>query len=68
MLLNLWVDNNNTVHFHINQSYNMKKTKNTITVIIETVDGNTFSFNKVINFVKQGEQGTGSTIYTLVIE
>ena len=68
MLLSLWVDNENIIHFHIRQSYNMTKTKNTITAIIETVDGNTFSFNKVINFVKQGEQGTGGTSYTLVIE
>lgn len=68
MLLSLWVDNENVIHFHIRQSYNMTKTKNTITAIIETVDGNTFSFNKVINFVKQGEQGTGGTSYTLVIE
>lgn len=68
MLMNLWVDNENTIHFHIRQNYNMTYTKNTITIIIETVDGNTFSFNKVINFVKQGEQGSSGTAYSLVIE
>lgn len=67
MIENLWVDNNNILHYTIKQKYKVNFNNNTITVKIITIDGKEFTFKKEILFLKDGDQGTNGTTYIAAI-
>ena len=62
------VDSDNKVHFNIYPKFDSSRNINTLKLIIETVNGETYYFNKTINFVKEGEQGTNGLTHTMIIK
>lgn len=69
MMYNMWIDADNKVHFRIARKFKRNATKNTITPIITTIDGNIYDgYGKTISFIKQGDPGTNGTTYTCQIE
>ena len=67
MIENLWVDNNNILHYTIKQKYKVNYSNNTITVRIITIDDKTYNFQKEILFLKDGDQGTNGTTYITAV-
>lgn len=67
ILQNLWVDNNNILHYTIRQKYNINYNNNTIIVRIITVDEKVYDFKKEILFLKDGDQGTNGTTYIIAV-
>ena len=68
MLVNVWADTDHNVHFQLYKKFQIDRNQNTLKLIIETVSGETFQFNKTINFVKEGEQGVNGLTYTMIID
>lgn len=67
MIENLWVDNSNILHYTIKQKYKVNFNNNTILVRIITMDGQEYSFQKEILFLKDGDQGTNGTTYVTAV-
>lgn len=67
MIENLWVDNNNILHYTIKQKYKVNFNNNTILVRIITMDEQKYSFQKEILFLKDGDQGTNGTTYVTAV-
>ena len=67
MIENLWIDNSNILHYNIKQKYKNNYNNNTITVIIKTIDEQTYTFQKEILFLKDGDQGTNGTTYVTAV-
>lgn len=63
MMDNIWVDNNNILHYNIRQKYKVNYTNNVFEVRIRTMAGDVYSFTKEILFLKDGDQGTNGTTY-----
>ena len=68
MLTQIRVDNDNSVHFKVSQRFSPSKKNNILILTIETIDNKIFSFNKNINFIKEGTQGAVGATYTLVVD
>lgn len=62
-----WVDNNNVLHYNIKQKYRNNYNNNTVVVTITTITGISYSFEKEIIFVKDGDQGTNGTTYIAAV-
>jgi len=58
MMNNMWVDFENTIHFFVETVYDNTKVKNTFTLEISVVGGQTYKIKKEIYFIKDGDQGT----------
>lgn len=58
----------NAVHFIINPKYDSKRNMNTFQLKVETSTGNTYHFNKTINFFKQGDQEANGLTYNLLVK
>ena len=67
MLENLWIDSNNILHYNIKQKYKINYINNIITIKIETITGKTYTFEKELLFLKDGDQGTNGTTYVAAI-
>ena len=68
MLKNVWIEQENqTVHFQIRTAFNAKRSNNILTMIIQTIDGRKYEFEKKIEFVKLGEQTATANTYHVVI-
>lgn len=67
MIENLWVDNSNILHYTIKQKHKVNFNNNTILVRIITMDGQEYSFQKEILFLKDGDQGTNGTTYVTAV-
>lgn len=67
MIDNLWIDNDNILHYNIKQKYKNNYNNNTIIVTIKTVDEHVYTFQKEILFLKDGDQGTNGTTYVTAI-
>ena len=68
MLTNVWADTDHNVHFQLYKKFQTDRNQNTLKLIVETVNGETFQFNKTINFVKEGEQSVNGQTYNLIID
>lgn len=66
LINDLYVDNNNVLHYHIRQKYKDYYNNNTLTLKIITA-GNEYIFKKEILFLKDGDQGTNGTSYICAI-
>lgn len=67
MLKNLWVDTYKILHYNIKQKYKTNFNNNIVIVKINTINGNTYSFNKEILCLKDGDQGTNGTTYIAAV-
>lgn len=67
MIVNPWVDNYNVLHYNIRQKYKKNYINNTVIVVIKTITGVEYSFEKEIVFVKDGDQGTNGTTYIAAV-
>lgn len=67
MMTKLWVDQNNILHYNIRQKYWSNYSNNTIVVQLRTITGQIYTFEKEIMFVKDGDQGTNGSTYTIAI-
>lgn len=69
MLTNMRVDSqSNKLYFKIKNRFDNSKNVNTLKLVVETTDGDIYYFNKNINFVKEGSQGTNGLTYTMIVE
>lgn len=67
MMSNIWVDNNDILHYNIKQKYKVNNNNNIITIKITTITQSIYTFNKEIIFLKDGDQGTNGTTYIIAI-
>lgn len=68
MLKDVYVDlNQNVLYYKIRSKYRIEFTNNTLTLIIKTIDGKEYVYNKTILFLKDGDQGTNGTTYVTTI-
>lgn len=67
ILKNLWVDTYKILHYNIKQKYKTNFNNNIVIVKINTINGNTYSFNKEILCLKDGDQGTNGTTYIAAV-
>lgn len=68
MLQQVWIDNENNIHYKISSTYSLSKTNNTIKVTINLINGKILSFSKDIIFSKVGDLGTNNSNYTMILE
>lgn len=68
MLTNMFVDSQNRLHFKIKNRFDSSRNVNTVKLVVETTSGEVYYFNKNINFVKEGSQGTNGLTYTMIVE
>lgn len=67
MLVDLWVDNYNVLHYNLKQKYKVALSNNIVCIKIETYTGQTYYFEKEILCLKDGDQGTNGTTYITAI-
>ena len=67
MVDQVWVDNYNVLHYNIRQKYKVNYNNNTLTLKVNTIFGEVYTFQKEILFLKDGDQGTNGTTYVAVI-
>lgn len=67
MMENVWIDSSNILHYNIKQKYKVNYSNNTFIVRITTLDGTTYSFQKEILFLKDGDQGTNGTTFVVAV-
>ena len=64
MVDQVWVDNYNVLHYNIRQKYKVNYNNNTLTLKVNTIFGEVYTFQKEILFLKDGDQGTNGTTYS----
>lgn len=67
MMQNLWVDNYNILHYNIKQKYKINYNNNLVTIKVVFPNGASYSYDKEILFLKDGDQGTNGTTYIAAI-
>ena len=68
MLQQVWIDNENNIHYKIKPTYSLSKHNNTIKVTINLINGKILSFSKDIIFSKVGDLNTNNSNYTMSLE
>lgn len=67
MIKELWVDNNNILHYIIKDTYSIQNYNNTFRIKITDINQKTYSSLKEIYFIKDGQQGTNGTEYCCIV-
>lgn len=67
MMQNLRVDLEGVIHYTIRNKFNSGYTNNTLTLLIETIEGQQFIYTKDIIFSKDGDQGTNGSSYQCIV-
>lgn len=67
MLQQVWIDDENNVHYKISSTYSLSKTNNTIKVTLTLINGKELSFSKSITFSKVGDLDTNNSAYTCML-
>ena len=68
MMTNVWVDNKNKIRYNIRRRYQKENSSNAIIIIAtDSQTGIKNCFQKVISFIKDGDQGTNGSSYNLLV-
>lgn len=73
MMKNIWIDNNNVLHYMIKDTYAIQNWNNTFKIVVDCVYSETEVKNEIVStlkeiyFVKDGQQGTNGTDYCCIV-
>lgn len=67
MIDKVWIDINQNLHYTVKQKHNFRYINNSFYLLVTTIDGREYLFEKPITFRKDGEQGTNGTTFSVAI-
>lgn len=68
MLENIWIDDNNIIHYTIKSKYDLKNKNNIITAKIILISGQEFVFQKEIQFLKSGDSSFSGNSFSCIFK